>query len=453
MLPHTSRKPSAYQPPAHGSRATGSQKAPSSQPPNHHEPFATGLTGDRAQDNRFQPCDCHKLSQPSSLHTLNVIGEQLQGQHHHLAFEFPRLDRVKDSKQHPKHNHKRSKSSDSRIPRRMNNIALSAGARGLLPTWSGSREKDHEADGGLLRPMPQETSLSRWGPESTAALGAGGRRGTLFEAVDQNKFGLIKRHEIRSTKDLDQVKSRRKQGEEYLRSALSLIGTLATDITRRLDYTYYNLLEKVAALNSTISSFQELSRSTDALFSDFQRETSGLEQEIRKQVGELKEFQPQLERIKDLEARMKTGRVRAETLGNRLEAMRHEIDSWDEQEMKWQSRVNRRLRIFWTVIILGLLAALLAIAIQNRSTVMASDPPQAVLLVNSSYALPSKPDAGQPPDNRREKCARCPLNPSHRYSNCHSTQPMTIAVASTRVDVDDCTKTGDKDSLRVFDEL
>ncbi|PWY65291.1 hypothetical protein BO94DRAFT_340486, partial [Aspergillus sclerotioniger CBS 115572] len=292
MLSQPSKQLAAPYPPAHGSGTARSQKPapPISQPPNANDQTSTGS---------FQPGYDHhgrEVSQPPS--SLSVTGEKQQQHHHHLSFDVPRLDRVK-SKSRQKHKHKYSKSSDKRLPRRMNNIASSAGARGLLPTWSGSKEKDNDGDDGLLRPITQETTWSRWGSESTAALSSGSRKGSLFDGIDQgNKLGPIKRHEIRSMEDLEQVRSKRKQGEEFLRSALSLIGTLATDITRRLDYTYYNLLEKLAALNSTIASFQELSNSTTALFDDFQRETSGLDQEIRKQVGELKEFQPQLERIK-----------------------------------------------------------------------------------------------------------------------------------------------------------
>ncbi|KAI9927320.1 hypothetical protein MW887_003707 [Aspergillus wentii] len=168
----------------------------------------------------------------------------------------------------------------------MTQIASSAGARGLLPSWSGGKEKTCDGDDGLLRPMTQETTRSRWGSDST-------------EQGDQ--IGSVRQQEICSMGDLEQVKNRRKQGEEYLRSALSSIGTLATDITRRLDYTYYNLLEKITALNSTISSFQELSDSTSALFDGFEREVTGLDQEIRKQIGELKGFQPQIQKIESLE--------------------------------------------------------------------------------------------------------------------------------------------------------
>jgi tetrahydromethanopterin S-methyltransferase subunit B len=153
-------------------------------------------------------------------------------------------------------------------------------------------------------------------------------------------------------------------GYRYLRSALTSIGTLATDVTRRLDYTYYNLLEKITALNSTISSFQELSDSASTLLNDFERETAGLDQDIRKQINDLQGFTPQIEKADALEQRMKAGRQRVEELGKRLETVRHEIDSWEQREKEWQMRTTRRLRIWG--IVLGALV-ILAVALVSQS--------------------------------------------------------------------------------------
>ncbi|KAE8355862.1 hypothetical protein BDV28DRAFT_162273 [Aspergillus coremiiformis] len=281
----------------------------------------------------------------------------------HLAFDSVTID---PTKFRPRPKHKHSKSRDGRFPRIMN-----PSARGLLPTWSGTREKESDPDDGhgLLRPITRETTPSRWGSESTTGLGTGSRKGSIFDEIDQNNhLGLIRRQEIRSLDDLDQVRDKRRQGERYLRYALSMIGTLATDITRRLDYTYYNLLEKLAALHATIASFQELSDSTPELFSDFERETTGLDQEIRKQIGELKDFQPQMQKIEALEKRMRVGRMRAEALSCRLEEMRKEIDCWERKEAECQIRISRRLRIFWVVVSAGILILAVALIAQNRIT-------------------------------------------------------------------------------------
>ena len=154
-------------------------------------------------------------------------------------------------------------------------------------------------------------------------------------------------------------------GARYLRSALTSIGTLATDATRRLDYTYYNLLEKITALNSTISSFQELSDSASTLLNDFERETTGLDQDIRKQINDLQGFQPQLEKADALEQRMKAGQQRVEELGKRLETVRHEIDSWERRETEWQTKTTRRLRI-WGIVLGAVVVLVLALALQQN---------------------------------------------------------------------------------------
>ena len=108
------------------------------------------------------------------------------------------------------HRHKHSKSREIRLPRPMSHLASSASARGLLPTWSG-REKDREGNDGLLRPITRESTRPRWGSESTS----GSRTGSLLDTPEQNeRLGPIRRLEIQSMEDLEQVKKRRKLGEE-----------------------------------------------------------------------------------------------------------------------------------------------------------------------------------------------------------------------------------------------
>ncbi|RAK74933.1 uncharacterized protein BO72DRAFT_383524 [Aspergillus fijiensis CBS 313.89] len=364
MVSSTTPEGSVPHPPAtHGFGVVVTQKPPS-----------TSLDQQLASTSYDQTqfiTDSHGHEDNLQLANIVSLSEEKQ-QHRHLAIDVPSLDRVLSKSRH-RHKHKRNKAGDGRFPRRKNQSTTSTTARGLLPTWPGMRDKDNDEENGLLRPITRRTTRSRWGSESTTGLTDGSRRESLLEGIDTNtKLGPVARQEIRSLEDLEQVKSRRKYGEEYLRSALSLIGILATDITRRLDYTYYNLLENVAALNATVSSFQELLSSTSSLFVDFQRETSSLDQEIRKQVGELQEFQPQIRKIEALEDRMKIGRTKAQKLNDRLENMRNEIDRWEKKEMEWQDRVNRRLRMFWTFAVAGVLAVLLAIATQDRSMITSS---------------------------------------------------------------------------------
>ncbi|KAJ5160659.1 uncharacterized protein N7482_007663 [Penicillium canariense] len=365
------------------------------------------------------------------------------------------------------HRHKHSKSRELRLPRPMSHLASSASARGLLPTWSGSRDKERESDDGSLAPITQESTRSRWGPNSASGLGTGSRKGSLLDTPEQHeRLGPIRRQEIQSMEDLEQVQKRRKQGEEYLRSALASIGTLATDVTRRLDYTYYNLLEKITALNATIGSFQELSDSASTLLNDFDRETAGLDQDIRKQINELKGFEPQIQKADALDERMKKGRQRVEDLGKRLAAVRQEIDSWEQRETEWQSRISRRLRIVWGIVGSAFLVLVLALVLQNWPAISSpqdearSLPTELATLVNeSSTGLAPLSDTWESvlgvhdPESEPASSSWYPSSLADRRQSLEHAQaaPSAMATASARTDSDDAPT--DHDPLGLLKQL
>lgn len=244
-----------------------------------------------------------------------------------------------------------------------------------------------------------------------------------------------------------------------LRSALSSIGTLATDITRRLDYTYYNLLEKLSALHVTIDSFQELSDSTALLCSDFQRETATLDQEARKQLEDFKGFLPQIQKIDALERRMRAGRERVEALGDRLEAVKGEIDGWERREREWQARISRRLRILWTVMGTAMVILVLAIVIQNWPSETPSPPSNATtsIAVSTNQSLEAgmhtsdhdELSLGKGIEGARVDWSPPPLELANLYGSREST--CSASTATTKETENAWSK--HTDALRKFDEL
>lgn len=236
-------------------------------------------------------------------------------------------------------------------------------------------------------------------------------------------------------------------------------------MTRRLDYTYYNLLEKITALNSTISLFQELSDSASTLLNDFESETAGLDQEIRKQINDLKGFEPQVRKADALDERMKKGRQRAEELGKRLEAVRQQIDSWEEREVEWQTRTSRRLRIFWGIVSSAFLVLVLALVLQNWPTISSPHhdvvpvPTQLAKLVNES-----PPGSAHLPDTW-ESVLRVsdpesesgstwyPSSLAERRQSLEHAQstPSASASASSHAEEDDAVT--EHDPFRLLDEL
>ncbi|KAL4802628.1 hypothetical protein BDV18DRAFT_63386 [Aspergillus unguis] len=361
------------------------------------------------------------------------------------------LSRVNFGEKRTRRHHRESKSRprDGIFRHRMHHSR--SGGRGSLSTY---QEQD-SGDDGLLRPITRETTRSRWDSESTG-LGNDSRRGSALDDINKDlKLGTVKRlEEIHSMSDLQRVRDRRSKGEEYLRSALSVIGSLATDITRRLDYTYYGLLEKIAALNVTIASFQDLSDSTSRLFDDFQRETTGLEQDIRKQVGDLHEFQPQMQKIEALEERMRKSKTRAKALGKRLEAMRSEIERWDKREMDWQKRTNRRLRICWGVFTAAILAVLVAIVLQHwpsdETTPGFKTLPKALKLSNITprASLPKHHSATLGDSEDESVMSSKPSMLAYNH-----TASTTQAVTSIPSKTDETMRRAGHDPLRIFDEL
>ncbi|GIK06788.1 hypothetical protein Aspvir_002440 [Aspergillus viridinutans] len=221
----------------------------------------------------------------------------------------------------------------------MSRSVTPADARGSLPIWTGAQGSG-EGDDKLLKPT-SETTRSRWGSDSTTGLVSGNGKGTLLGKHNNQRTDSLTAHDVRSLEDLELVKSRRQQGED--------------------------LLEKIAALTSTFASFQELADSASTIFNDFERETSVLDGDIRRQIGDLKDFQPQMRKIERLEQRMRSGKTKADALGKRLEAIRNQIDLWEKREVEWQTRVGRRLRIFWVVVALTVLVFFLVLISRKSS--------------------------------------------------------------------------------------
>lgn len=231
-----------------------------------------------------------------------------------------------------------------------------------------------------------------------------------------------------------------------LRTKLSSVGSLAADITRRLDYTYYNLLERVSTLYSTIRTFQDLVDSSSTLQDDFERDNANLEQDFRKQLGEFKQFRPQIDRIGVLETRMNAGRNKMEALGKRLDSVRQEIEGWERRENEWQARVSRRLRIFWAILITATVFVVIAYVVQEwpvRSSfsddLLLSHQPEISQAVNgdSPPVLPKLSDA---------EVESLLISPS-------STRTATSASESQTSRNQYWSSDGQADPLRLFDEL
>ncbi|EEP76586.1 predicted protein [Uncinocarpus reesii 1704] len=173
--------------------------------------------------------------------------------------------------------------------------------------------------------------------------------GNEFQMDNVIRLPFVQREEYIRLEDVERQKQKRKDAEKSNSVALSSLADQSLAFSQRLDTAYYNLLDRLSSIRSTIRSFHTLRDLTTSIDTDFNSEAAKLTQSTRKQIADFQGFTPQIRKIEVLEARMKSCRERASNLDQRLKTVREQIEAWDQKEVEWQKRVSRRLRILWAV--------------------------------------------------------------------------------------------------------
>lgn len=142
--------------------------------------------------------------------------------------------------------------------------------------------------------------------------------------------------------------------QDELRSRLADVGRQSGEIGRRLEYTYYSLLEKLGSLVGTIQSFQSLSEQSRQLIANFEERTGELHGDVRKRVGRLRAgFEGSEERVQGLEGRCERAGKKARELQTRLVNVRTVVENWEGRE---EQAARTRWRVwgvmFWGSVVL-----------------------------------------------------------------------------------------------------
>ncbi|OJD29278.1 uncharacterized protein BKCO1_8500016 [Diplodia corticola] len=177
---------------------------------------------------------------------------------------------------------------------------------------------------------------------------------SVISDYDRNARHLSSR--VVKPEDVARERARQKQREGQLRNALRVLDEQSMATTRRLDDTYYSILEKVAGLHGTIGGLQELSTMTQRLRAEFAADADDLVDEVDGSLDAIGDFDAQARLLEEFEARIVAGKEKAARLNERLDAARKRVDEREKLDEEWRASVNRRLRIFWSV-----LAALVAL--------------------------------------------------------------------------------------------
>jgi DNA repair exonuclease SbcCD ATPase subunit len=126
-----------------------------------------------------------------------------------------------------------------------------------------------------------------------------------------------------------------------IRTALKSLSDQSLKTSRRLDDTYYSILEKVSVLRQTIGSLQELSSLTRELRDNFETDTKELIDDVQGQYETFGNFDSQQEQIIGLEERIQASKKKADSLTDRLAEAKKCVDARAQSELEWTAKNTR----------------------------------------------------------------------------------------------------------------
>lgn len=128
-----------------------------------------------------------------------------------------------------------------------------------------------------------------------------------------------------------------------LRNALQSLSDQSLKTSRRLDDTYYAILEKVSTLRQTIVTLQELSGLTRELHGNFETDAQDLLDDVKGQFENSNNYDAQQNQIAALEERITAGKERADALTARLVEAKERVDRRAKSEAQWEASTNRNV--------------------------------------------------------------------------------------------------------------
>ncbi|RYP74603.1 hypothetical protein DL771_002869 [Monosporascus sp. 5C6A] len=134
-----------------------------------------------------------------------------------------------------------------------------------------------------------------------------------------------------------------------LRESLADLSSFSTATTKRLDNTYYVVLEKLGMLQSTITAFKELADDSQELSEVFKAEYREVAADIESQLDGFGQFDDQQQRIESLQGRVQASREKVRALSKRVDVVQERIEGWERADKAWQEKTRRRLKVIWII--------------------------------------------------------------------------------------------------------
>ena len=144
-----------------------------------------------------------------------------------------------------------------------------------------------------------------------------------------------------------------------LKKSLVDLNSISNATTRRLDDTYYAVLEKLSTLQGTIIAMKELALMSQETTRTFESESEELVGDMKSQLDVMGQFETQQERIDSLQSRIYAGRHRVQELSERVDVVRERIEGWENADRAWQGKTRKRLKAIWIIMSILILIMIL----------------------------------------------------------------------------------------------
>lgn len=131
---------------------------------------------------------------------------------------------------------------------------------------------------------------------------------------------------------------------EGLKNSLLDLSTFSTTASRRLDDTYYAVLEKMSSLQHTVAALKDMAETSRNIHNDFDKDSKEIECDITLQIASMGQFEEQEASIESLQTRIQDGRAKIRSLSDRVEVVRQRVEGWERLDKVSQEKTRRRLK-------------------------------------------------------------------------------------------------------------
>ncbi|KAI8939968.1 hypothetical protein NX059_003692 [Plenodomus lindquistii] len=214
---------------------------------------------------------------------------------------------------------------------------------------SSKRQAAKEAVQSAIQPPTSFGDLLRQARGSKDSSPSHSRKGSVAPGQGRNRIPkedgdvgvFIPPKKPLRPEDVEREGLRVQARERDLRAALQSLSDQSLKTSRRLDDTYYSILEKVSVLRQTIGTLQELSSLTKELQINFESDTKELVKDVSGQVEAFDGFESSQRQVCALEERIKAGKDKAAGLNARLARAKERVDARAKSEAQWQATNTR----------------------------------------------------------------------------------------------------------------